>query len=113
MEIIVSCEERGDGLEIVREYSDRSGVQITVRPCGCVVEEKGITAERTEAIIEILKALSGAQGFASVGIAWDYHCGAPQFRIWASRERDGLVFERDGLTRREFINAIIALCEGE
>jgi hypothetical protein len=106
MDINVSCEECGDALELIREYSDRSGIQVTVKPCGCAVEERGM-----DGAIEILKALSNAQGFASVGIAWDSHCGAPQFKIWASRERDGLVFERDGLTQGQFVAAIAALCE--
>ena len=33
MEIEVHCEECGEYLETVKEYTDRSGLKITVNPC--------------------------------------------------------------------------------
>ena len=33
MEIEVRCEECGEYLETVKEYTDRSGLKITVNPC--------------------------------------------------------------------------------
>ena len=35
MDINVSCEKCGDSLEVIREWSDRSGIEITVMPCKC------------------------------------------------------------------------------
>jgi hypothetical protein len=40
MDINVSCEKCGDTLEIVREWSERSILEITVMPCGCNAEDE-------------------------------------------------------------------------
>ena len=34
MEIDIRCEECGEYLEIVKEWTDRNGINITVNPCG-------------------------------------------------------------------------------
>lgn len=39
MSIDVACEVCGDGLEIVREWTDRDGMHITVKPCDYCIEQ--------------------------------------------------------------------------
>ena len=56
--------------------------------------------------IDLLRELSGAQGFADISIAWDSVIKEPRYTLSVSRERDGLIINRENICELE-IEALI------
>ena len=59
MEIDIRCEECGEYLEIVKEWTDRNGINITVNPC----DEKEVAEALSDKRMELLKAAPVTQPY--------------------------------------------------
>ena len=64
MEIDIRCEECGEYLEIVKEWTDRNGINITVSPCS----ELGDAQALADKLLVMLKEI------AEVIELWDMGC---------------------------------------
>jgi len=53
MDIDIRCEECGEYLEIVKEWTDRNGINITVSPCSELGDAQALADKR----LELLKRL--------------------------------------------------------
>jgi len=62
--------------------------------------------------IDLLRELSAAQGFADISIAWDSVIEEPRYTISVSRERDGLIINRENICESE-LEAVIDDLLGE
>jgi hypothetical protein len=57
MKIDVRCEECGGYMEIIKEWTDRSGLNITVGPCERSIEAQAAADRRLEMLEEALRAI--------------------------------------------------------
>ncbi|MHA2312801.1 MAG: hypothetical protein ACXADF_15015 [Candidatus Thorarchaeota archaeon] len=61
---------------------------------------------RTRLALRLLKDLTWGQGFATLSVGYDYHCGDPLYSVYVSWERDGQFVDKKNLEEDEAMDLI-------